>query len=168
MDDRPCPCQDFPDALSAFLLIQLHQTKSTLMEHSQEEFMRRIFAAAAMVALAGCTANTQVASTPAAAGTYNLIAVDGQAVPQVIGNGDEVVAGTLQLHVNGTFEMRTDMKTLMSSAQPLAYQRKQAGSYTSSQIGVQMYWQAGQEASGAFFGRTLRFYSKGVEYLYMK
>ena len=64
--------------------------------------------------------------------------------------------------------MRTDLKTMMSSAQPLAYQRKQEGSYTSSQIGVQLKWQAGPETSGAFFGRTLRFYSSGVEYLYMK
>jgi hypothetical protein len=130
--------------------------------------MRRILAAAVLIALSGCATNTQVSNVPAAAGAYKLIAVDGQAVPQVIANGDEVVAGTLQLKVDGTFDVRTDMRTQMSSTQPLAYQRKQAGSYTSTPIGVQLKWAAGSESSGAFFGRTLRFYSNGVEYLYMK
>ena len=130
--------------------------------------MRKIFAAAVLVALSGCATNPQVSNVPAAAGEYKLIAVDGQAVPQVITNGDEVLAGTLQLKTDGTFEARTDMKTRMSSLQPLAYQRKQEGTYAASTIGVQLTWPNGPESIGAFFGRTLRFYSNGVEYLYMK
>lgn len=130
--------------------------------------MRRMIAAAMVIALAGCAANSQVPAVPAAGGTYTLIAVDGQAVPQVIATGDEVVSGTLVLAVDGTFEVRTDMRTQMTSVKPLAYQRQQVGKYTVSEIGVQLFWQGGKDSSGAFFGRTLRFYNNGVEYLYMK
>lgn len=130
--------------------------------------MRRMIAAAMVVALAGCAAKSQVPGVPAAAGTYTLIAVDGQAVPQKISNGDEVVSGKLILAPDGTFEVRTDLRTQMTSVQPLAYQRQQLGTYTVSKIGVQLFWQGGRDSSGAFFGKTLRFYNNGVEYLYMK
>ena len=56
----------------------------------------------------------------------------------------------------------------MSSASPLSFQRSQLGSYVTSQIGMQLKWQSGTESSAAFFGRTLRFYHNGVEYLYLK
>jgi hypothetical protein len=130
--------------------------------------MRRIFAAAVLLALAGCAANSQVSTVPAAAGTYKLIAVDGQAVPHVIRTGEEVVGGMLLLKTDGTFEVRTDMKAQMTATQPLAFQRQQLGTYTTTEIGVQLKWQLAAETSGAFFGRTLRIYNNGIEYLYMK
>jgi hypothetical protein len=133
--------------------------------------MRKIVAAALLMTLAGCAANTQVAQqspVSTAAGEYKLIAVDGQAVPQVISTGDEVVSGRLLLHADGSFEMQTAMRTQMSSTQPLAYQRNQLGSFSATSIGVQLKFQSGVESSGAFFGRTLRFYQNNVEYLYLK
>jgi hypothetical protein len=131
--------------------------------------MRKVLAIAMGLALAGCaTTSSQVANTPAAAGEYTLIAVDNQAVPQKISNGDEVISGLLTLNADGTFEVRTQLRTMMTSAQPLTYSRVAQGLYQTSPIGLQLKWQAGTETSGAFFGRTLRFYHNGVEYLYLK
>ncbi|HEY0671196.1 MAG TPA: hypothetical protein VGD27_02960 [Longimicrobiales bacterium] len=130
--------------------------------------MRRVLGAAILVALAGCASNTQVSQVPPAAGTYNLIAVDGQAVPHVLASGEEVISGQLLLKADESFEMRTAMKAQVSSLEPLSFQREQSGVYTTSPIGVQLAWRTGGESIGAFFGRTLRLYYNGVEYLYMK
>lgn len=129
--------------------------------------MRKI-ALALGLALVGCATTAEVPYVPAAAGEYTLIAVDNLAVPQVVASGDEIISGKLLLNADGTFEMRTDMKTMMSSAQPFSYQRQARGAYQANAMGVHLNWQAGTETTGAFFGRTLRFYHNGVEYLYLK
>ena len=130
--------------------------------------MRKLLGAVLVLAVAGCAANSQISQDIPKAGTYNLIAVDGQAVPQKIATGEEVVDGTLVLKADGSFEMKTSLRTQMSSTQPLSFQRQAAGTYTTTEIGVQLAWRNGVETSGAFFGRTLRIYHDGVEYLYLK
>lgn len=130
--------------------------------------MRKLLGAVLVLAVAGCAANSQIPGERAAAGTYNLIAVDGQAVPQKIASGEEVVDGTLVLNNDGTFEMKTSLRTQMTSTQPFSFQKQFKGTYTASPIGVQMVWRGGIETSGAFFGRTLRVFHDGVEYLFLK
>jgi hypothetical protein len=120
------------------------------------------------VALAGCAANSQISQTPSTTGTYNLIAVDGQAVPQPIGSGEEVVSGILVLNQDGSFEMKLQLRAQLTAREPLNFQRQFSGNYTQSEIGVQMIWRGGIETSGAFFGRTLRIYNSGTEYLFVK
>jgi hypothetical protein len=130
--------------------------------------MRKLLSAVLVLAVAGCAANSQISQAPTAAGTWKLIAVDGQAVPQRIATGEEVVEGTLLLKPDGTFEMKTAMRAQMSSTQPLSFQRQFSGTYSTSEIGVQLAWRTGTVTSGAFFGRTLRVYYDSVEYLFLK
>lgn len=130
--------------------------------------MRKLLSAVLVLAVAGCAANSQIPGEQAAAGTYNLIAVDGQAVPQKIASGEEVVSGTLVLNKDGSFEMKTSLRAQMTSTQPFSFQKQFNGTYTASPIGVQMTWRGGIETSGAFFGRTLRVFHDNVEYLFLK
>ena len=130
--------------------------------------MRKLLSAVLVLAAAGCATNSQTSQDNPTTGTYNLIAVDGQAVPQKIATGEEVMAGTLVLKQDGGFEMKTSLRTQMSSTQPFSFQRQYTGTYTSTQIGVQLAWRGGTETSGAFFGRTLRIFHDGVEYLFIK
>jgi hypothetical protein len=130
--------------------------------------MRKVLGAMLALALAGCAANSQISQTPSSPGTYNLIAVDGQAVPQAIGSGEEVVAGTLVLNQDRSFEMKLQMRAQMTAKEPLNFQRQFSGTYTTSEIGVQLVWRGGIETSGAFFGKTLRIFNNGTEYLFVK
>lgn len=130
--------------------------------------MRRIFVAAIVLAAQSCAGNTQVMPEQVPAGTYTLIAVDGQAVPHVLPTGEEIIAGTLVLKHDGGFEMKTSGRAQLSTPAPVSFQREQQGVYNASPIGVQLAWRTGGESVGAFFGRTLRFYHNGVEYLYLK
>ncbi len=130
--------------------------------------MRKLLGAVLVLAVTGCATNAQISQAPTAGGTWKLIAVDGQAVPQVIASGEEVVEGTLVLRKDGNFELKTAMRAQMSSTQPFSFQRQLNGTYTTTQIGVQLAWRGGTETSGAFFGRTLRIYHDGVEYLFLK
>lgn len=130
--------------------------------------MRKLLSAVLVLAVAGCAANSQISQDKAAAGTWKLIAVDGQAVPQKIANGEEVVDGALFLKQDGSFELKTSLRAQMSSTQPFSFQRQYTGTYSTSQIGVQMTWRGGTQTSGAFFGKTLRLYHDGVEYLFIK
>lgn len=130
--------------------------------------MRKVLGAMLAIAIAGCASNSQISQTPTTAGTYNLIAVDGQAVPQAIASGEEVVSGTLSLNSDGTFEMKTQVRAQLTSKEPLSFQRQLGGNYSATDIGVQLAWRGGVETSGAFFGRTLRIYHNGTEYLFMK
>lgn len=130
--------------------------------------MRKLLSAVLVLAAAGCATNSQISQENAAFGTYNLIAVDGQAVPQKIATGEEVLDGTLLLKQDGSFEMKTSLRAQMTSTQPFSFQRQYSGTYTSTQIGVQLAWRGGTETSGAFFGRTLRIFHDGVEYLFVK
>ena len=124
--------------------------------------MRKVIGAMLAIALAGCAANSQISQGPKATGNYNLIAVDGQAVPQALGTGEEVVSGTLVLNRDGNFEMKLQMRAQLTAREPLSFQRQFTGSYTTSEIGVQLVWRGGIETSGAFFGKTLRIYNNGT------
>jgi hypothetical protein len=130
--------------------------------------MRKLLSAALVLTIAGCAANTQISPDISGAGTYKLIAVDGQAVPHKLASGHEVVEGKLWLKTDGSFEMKTSLSTQMSATEPFKYQREFGGTWTATQIGVQLAWRSGPETSGAYFGRTLRIYRDGVEYLFVK
>lgn len=135
--------------------------------------MRKISGAALALFLAGCaTTSPAPQATPFGAGTYKLIAVENQALPEVISEGpnagSEVIFGELHLNADRSFRMRLDLRTQVSSLQPLIYTRNQSGTYDSSPMGVTLSWESGTAATGAFFGRTLRVYRDGVEYLFMQ
>ena len=130
--------------------------------------MRKVIGAMLALAVAGCAANSQISQTPNAGGSYNLIAVDGQAVPQAIGTGEEIVAGTLVLNGDGNFEMKLQMRAQLTAREPLEFQRQFTGTYTASEIGVELTWRGGIATSGAFFGKTLRIFNNGTEYLFLK
>lgn len=129
--------------------------------------MRKLLSAVLVLAAAGCATNSQISQDHRTPGKYNLIAVDGQAVPHKIASGEEVLAGTLVLKADGEFEMKTSLRAQMTSAQPFYFQRQYDGTYTATNIGVNMSWRGGTVTSGAFFGHTLRVFQGGVEYLFL-
>lgn len=128
----------------------------------------RTFITVLALAVAGCAANSQAGPQFETTGTYKLIAVDGRAVPEVLSTGEEVLAGDLVLKRDGSFAMKLDMRVQLSTPEPLTVRRELGGRYTASPIGVQLVWRDNVETSGAFFGRTLRIYRDGIEYLFMK
>jgi hypothetical protein len=134
--------------------------------------MRKLMSAALILTLAGCASAPLQQDQPIAAGTYKLIAINSEGMPVVLTEGpqtgSEVVAGELQLNTDNTFRMRIDLRTQVSSLKPLEYSRSYDGKYDTSSIGVTMAWQEGALTSGAFFGRTLRVYRDGMEYLFLK
>lgn len=135
--------------------------------------MRRISGAVLALILAGCaTTSPAPQATPFGAGTYKLLAVESRALPETLSEGpqagSEVISGELQLNADWTFQMRVDLRTQMTSLQPFTYTRNQTGTFVSSPMGVTLNWQSGTAATGAFFGRTLRVYRDGVEYLFMQ
>jgi hypothetical protein len=135
--------------------------------------MRKISGAALALILAGCaTTSPAPQATAFGTGTYKLIAVENQALPEVLSEGpqagSEVIFGELHLNGDRTFRMRLDLRAQVSSLQPLTYTRNQSGTFDSSPMGVTLNWAGGSAATGAFFGRTLRVYRDGVEYLFMQ
>lgn len=134
--------------------------------------MRKITGAALALILAGCaTTSPAPQATEFGIGTYKLLAVENQALPEVLSEGpqagSEVIFGELHLNADKTFRMRLDLRTKVSSLQPLTYTRNQTGTFESSPMGVTLNWSSGSAATGAFFGRTLRVYRDGVEYLFI-
>jgi hypothetical protein len=129
--------------------------------------MRKLLGAVLLLAAAGCATNSQIPQDQRTPGKYTLIAVDGQAVPEKLPSGEEVLAGTLVLKADGGFEMKTSLRAQMSSTQPFNFQRQYDGTYTATSIGVNMTWRGGAVTSGAFFGHTLRVFHDGVEYLFL-
>ena len=130
--------------------------------------MRKVFGVVLALAVAGCAANSGALQTPGAPGTYHLLAVDGQAVPQAITSAEEVVSGILALSDDGRFEMKLQLRSQMTAREPLNFQRQFTGSYTTSKIGLQLMWRGGIETSGAFYGRTLRIFHGGTEFLFVR
>ena len=134
--------------------------------------MRNVIKAALILAVAGC-ASAPVQTIPSAqTGSYRLLAVQHQAVPEILTEGPqagtEIVGGQLILESDGTFQMRIDARSQVSSLEPLAYSRTSKGTYVRSTVGVTLALQDGSTNDGAFFGKTLSVYRDGIQYLFIQ
>lgn len=134
--------------------------------------MRDFIRFAVILTLAGCAPAATVSKEVAGPHTYTLLAVDHMAVPEapVTGPlaGQEIIGGELDLKANGTFEMGIRGRAQMSTLEPLPFSRVTAGTFTASNIGVTLTSTDNVVRDGAFFGKTLRIYVDGIEYLFIQ
>ena len=136
--------------------------------------MRKVLLAALVLAIAGCATAPIVSQTIPSEriGTYRLLAVEHQAVPEVLSEGPqagtEILGGQLILNADGTFLMRIDARAQVSSLEPLPFSRTSSGTYSGSTVGVTLAMKDGTQNDGAYFGKTLSIYRDGIQYLFIK
>jgi hypothetical protein len=136
--------------------------------------MRKLILAALVLAIAGCATAPIVSQTIPSerVGTYRLLAVQHQAVPEILSEGPqagtEILGGQLVLNNDGTFLMRIDARAKVSSLEPIPFTRSTEGTYASSTVGVTLTSKDGALNDGAYFGTTLSIYRDGIQYLFIK
>ena len=118
--------------------------------------------------LVACNQGSETAESPDFTGTYNLVSVDGHAVPYAPTHqgqlAPEIVSSSLSLKDDGTFSM------VMSYTNPSGgtISRDFTGTYTSQGSDFNLNWEGAGQTKVTIEGDTLTLNNEGMLFVYQK